>query len=557
MPRGRKNRFQQSPPVDADLVATHFQDLAAQPKEEPEMARRKTEIPPPPSEDELPEDPDEDPEDELDPEDEPEEADEEIAHGRRMHSADPGIAAPPPPATLGAQPAPEPIAPPPKKPRKSRKGGDRSQVIMGAAPVDNWPQDAGQVWERILVEAAKEHRTARDMYINVERLAISGYSAEPVYIGQIEGEAVEGGEVITPSTALTEYMIDVFHARASGPAKYKLDFNWKRGRRIKMGEFRFAHPHEMMEQRAYAKARAAAGQMPGGGGMSPVGMGHAPQPNYATMGVTSAYAPIPTYMQQPPYASQPPPYYPYPQPAQAASMDPSTIAELGYLRGSLNEALAAIRENRQPNLPPPPPTVAPPPADQEDARVARVVVGVLQSYGLRPGAAAPAVAQAQSAPVGFGAVVDRAREQLGGLKQVLGVFKEFEKLKEDMGLAGVAEEPDPEVITAKIEDPNSPAFGVRKIPLASFGGKDVLWPHREEDESLLTEWGPRFIAANPDMAMAFLEKAMRVLDQGAFGSLLGRVAQQGGPAAQAAQAMGDRMSNGAGVGSKPSGFPAP
>lgn len=497
------------------------------------MARKRDIVPPPESAGELPEDSEEDPED--GPEEEPEVEEEEIA-------------APPSVATLGAQPEPEPMPPPPKKPRKSRNlqkdhrtGGDRSHVIMGAAPVDTWPQEAGQVWERILVEAAKEHRTARDMYINVERLAISGYSAEPVYIGQIEGEAVEGGEVITPATALTEYMIDVFHARASGPAKYKLDFNWKRGRRIKMGEFRFAHPHEMMEQRAYAKARAAAGQMPGSGGMA-----HAPTP----------YAPIPPYMQQPPYASQYPPYYPPPQQAAPAA-DPALMAELSYLRGSLAEALSAARDGRQPNIAPPPPMPAPPPADQEDARVARVVVGVLQSYGLKPGTTTE---RAPQPPMGFGAAIDRAKEQLGGLKQVLGVFREFEKLKDEMGLGG-ASESETDVVTAKVEGPDGPAFDVRKIPFAKFRDKDVLWPQRQEDESLLTEWGPRFAAANPEMAMAFLEGAMKVLDQGAFGMLLSRMADRGGPAGQAAQAMADRMSNGAGVaGPPPPGarpYPAP
>jgi hypothetical protein len=537
----RRNRFQKPPPADADLVATHFQDLAAQP-EESEMSKRAI-APPPESEEELTEDLEEE---EL--EDEPEEED--------------LIVAAPAPAPA---PEPEPVAgipPPPKKSRKRnlskdhRTGGDRSHVVMGASPQDTWPTEAGLVWEQILIEAAKEHKTARDMYINVERLAISGYAAEPVDIGQIEGEAVEGGETVTPATALREYMLDVFHARHSGPAKYRLDFNWKRGRRIKMGEFRFGHPHEMMQQKAYAQARAQAAHMPGMAGIPPVGMGAMPpQP----------YAPMPPYMSQPPYASYPPPYYQQPQQPQAPAVDPATMAELSYLRGSLTEALSAAREGRQPNIaPPPPPAVAAPSADQEDARMARVVVGVLQSYGIRPAAAQPAQGAAQSAPVGFGAVVDRAREQLGGLKQVLGVFKEFEKLKEEMGIAGGAmEETDPEVITAKIEDPNSPAFGVRKIPLASFGGKDVLWPHREEDESLLTEWGPRFIAANPDLAMSFLEKAMKVLDQGAFGSLLGRLAQQGGPVAQAAQAMGDRMSNGAGAGAgvgsqpPPRGYPAP
>jgi hypothetical protein len=541
MPRGRKNRFQQSPPADADLVAAHFQDLAAQP-EELEMARRKPEIPPPPeSSDELPEDPEEE-----EPEDEPEEPD-----------GEPLGAAPEP------EPAPEPasaatLPPPPKKTRQRKKGpgGDMSHVVMGAAPVDAWPLEAGLVWEKILLEAAKIHRSPQNMYINVDRLAISGYAAEPVSIGQIEGEAVAGGESVTPATALREYMIDVFHARAPGPAKYRLDFNWKRGGRIKMGEFRFGHPHEMMQQRAYAQARAAAGQP--GGGAPPPGIGAMPAQAYAPIPGGGPYAQIPTYMQQPPYASQYPPYYPPQQPAAAAAMDPSTMAEIGYLRGSLNEALAAIREKREPNLPPPPPAVAAPAADQEDARVARVVVGVLQSYGLRPGAA-PAVAQAQAAPVGFGSVVERAREQIGGLKQLASIFKEVERLKDEMGFGGAAEEPETEVVTAQVQDPNAPAFEVRKIPFAKFKGQDVLWPQRGDDESLLMEWLPRFIASNPQMGESVLEKAMQVLDQGAFGSLLGRLAQQGGPAAQAAQAMGDRMSNGAGVGSQPPprGYPAP
>jgi hypothetical protein len=99
-----------------------------------------------------------------------------------------------------------------------------------------------------------------------------------------------------------------------------------------------------------------------------------------------------------------------------------------------------------------------------------------------------------------------------------------------------------------VEDPNKPAFGVKPIPFAKFQGKEVLWAERKEDEALLTEWLPKMAMANPELSMNMLERALRVLDQGAFGVLLRRFAEQGGPAATAASVMADRVANGASVG---------
>lgn len=447
------------------------------------------------------------------------------------------------PQEVAAAPV-EPPPPPPKKnnrPKKPRRiaglAGSTGDVAGMGAPPDGseaWPQDAPEVWEKIVEQAAKGGRTPWDMYITVERFGIGGYAAEPVQLAQIEGGSVAGSEGVSAAQMLMDYMIDVCHARAAGPARYRLNFNWKRGGRIKVAELRMAHPQEIMMQRSAAAQRAM--PPPPGPGFGARLQGY-PQQSQQPM------YPQPMMQQNPAY--YPPPYPQYvPMPSQA---DPELRGSVEQMRretammlGRLDEAARREAEARGQPAPPPMAPVSSPEGD--DARTARVVVGVLQAMGIRP--SGPAAA-ATAGPTGFGAAISDAKEKISGLRELVGIFREVEKLKEGFGLA--AEEPT-EIPAPIIEDPNKPAFGVKPIPFAKFQGKEVLWAERKEDEALLTEWLPRMAMANPEMSMQVLERALRVLDQGAFGVLLRKFAEQGGPAATAASVMADRVANGAQVG---------
>jgi hypothetical protein len=513
---------------DRGLVDLHFQAL-----EENDMPRRIVDPPPPSAPD-------------LGPEEEEEEEEEDEAGEEEQETA--ADTQPPPPE-------PETIAPPPKPrnrrgkrpgaglgpPMRSPEGlagptGD-SPRMPGPSGGNHWPTDASMVWQKIVEEAYRMGSSPHEIYITVERFGIGGYAAEPVQLGQIEGGAVSGSESISPAQALTDYVVQVCHAQAPGPARYRFNFCWKRGGKVKVGELRLGHPQELANQRMMAAQRAATSPPPGFGRTPTLPAFQPPPPGFGAM-------PPPGYY-PPPY--MPPPQQYFSQPAFDMGPVEAMRRELAQTLGALNESRAREAEAR--GLPPPPPVVAAPTISPEadDARTARVVVGVLQSMGIRPvGSAAPA-------QVGFGAAISDAKEKISGLRELVGIFREVEKLKEGMGFGGLEETV--EMPAPIVEDPSRPAFGVKPIPFAKWQGKDVLWAERKDDEAILSEWLPKMAAANPELAMSLLERALRVFDQGAFGVLLRKFAEQGGPAATAASVMADRVANGASVG-RPD-FPAP
>jgi hypothetical protein len=433
-------------------------------------------------------------------------------------------------------PPPDDAPAPPKRrrgrpPKAERRSGDPTGGQgVGRPPVDVWPSGAPEVWDRLVrVEAVKAMMSAADLYATVERVGLGPYQMQPVRMAPIDGQAIAGDDFVSPGEALMNYMMDVVHVRSPGPARYILKFMWRRSGGAKTGTLELGSPSEIAEQRAAAIYHR---------------MQQPQQPQFRSMG-RPTYPPQQSGYPQSPY----PPYAPYPPPMYPPQQDNSAIEgarrEIAGLAGQLNERIRMEAEAR--GAPPPPPvvvpTAAPAPALDEDARIARVVIGVLKGMGIGP--TGPSVA-AQQQHTGFGTVVDRAKEQVAGLRQLVGIFREVDKLREEAGFGAPGDtEPPPVEVSAKVEDPNAPAFGVRRIPFT-----DMLYPERGEDEGWL-EWLTKAAMANPDRAAKFAEIGLKVLDQGAFGTLLRTFAAQGGPAAQVASAMHDRVANGAGVGAPP------
>lgn len=278
--------------------------------------------------------------------------------------------------------------------------------------------------------------------------------------------------------------------------------------------------------------------------------------------------PAPSYAQvQPGMGFAPPAYYPPPPVYSAAPQgtDPAIEAmrrEMAAMMGAINEGRARDAERRGEPPPQPivPPTPAAPAAPAQDLAtlVAQAVNAALDARGV----GVPAVRTGVGAPpaTGVAAVAHSVKESIGSLRDAFAMFKELDKFRKDMGMAPeeaeVVEAPNPIV-----EDPNSPAFGVKPIPFTNFDGQPIMWPQPqyrtdedgmkvEVEESMLEKWA-RFGAANPKFALSFLESASKILGQGAFGQLLQAFTRQGGAAAQAAAKVA--AGGTAGVGAPPNG----
>jgi hypothetical protein len=522
-------------PSDDELLALHFQDAMNQP---------------PPSEQEL-----EDPEEQEESDEEPDEP----------QVAAPIPAVPTAPAAVQAPPGRKRGRPPGKgKDRATGVGRDTSThagvpMHEGRHP---WPTNALEVWDKILHEHAPAlGRGPQDIHILVYRYGLGQHSGQiPIkdrlYVARIDGLSVCGNDSQSPSEALADYMETVVHPTSRFAARYELAFQFRRGGPIKSGDLTLADPQEVARQRAFAAEYGARAQMDQGGGppMPPRGMGYPPH----------SPAPPWPHPNQPYY--QPPPYYPPPQ-AQDTAEVAAMRRDLATVLGRFDEM---ARRDAEARGAPPPAPIAPQvaPLEPEDARIARIVDAALQRAGVgRPavGVGAPATAVATT---GIAAVVGNAKESIKALQDFMGVFKELDKFRRDVGGMGAVEETVVETPAPIVEDPNSPAFGVRPIPFSSFQGKPVMWPKpvmdedgNEVEESFLAR-AAKFGAANPDLALQFLERAGKVLGQGTFGQLLQAFTQQGGQAAAAAATMADRVAAGVaappnGAAAPPTGYPSP
>jgi len=368
---------------------------------------------------------------------------------------------------------------------------------------------------------------------------------DQMYVARIEGSSIGGAGAQSPSEALTDYMETVVHPQAGGPARYQLVFHLIRGGTIKEGQMILPHPTEIARRRAFEGQYAARQEMAGSVPPPIMGPPAIPHVGYG----------------QPPYAGggYPPPQY-YPPPAQAASVqtDPAIQEmrrEMAAMMGAINEGRARDAERRgepppAPIMPPP----APPVAAEPDARLVRIINATLEARGL----GAPAKTGMGATPAaGVAAVAGQVKDAMGSMRDFMSMFKELDKFRKDIG--AVPEED--EVVQAPnpiVEGPDTPAFGVRPIPMATFRGKQMMWPmpmtkvdedgqRVEVDESFL-ERAARFGAANPDFALAFLEGASKIMSQGTFGQLLRAFTAQGGHAAEAAATITERGTVGSGFG---------
>jgi|SRR5579864_2451048 len=540
-------------PTDAELLDLHYKELAMPPRE------------PPP---EVPEE-EEEPTEEEEEEGEPEEPAEDPAAETASVTPSTGYGMPAAPEGEAKRRRGRP-----RKPRPSQATGvakDSSFTADGIVSATRWPTEASQVWEKILREVAPQKQYGpENIYALVYRYGVGSVSgqtfhANRVYLTRIDGMSIAGNETVSPGEALTEYMETVVHPSSPGAARYELNFHKRTGSTIKVGEMQFAHPQEVARQRAAAAEHTARMQASGFGAPTPMpGRGY-PAPGY---GQPPPYYPPPAS----PY-SPPPPYYPPPQDPAIRGEVEAMRREVATMLGRIDEGRAREAEKR--GEPPPQPIapqiIAPAAApESEEMRIARIVRAVLHESGVKPvGVGAPPVG------VGVAAVTTQVKDGIGALRDAMSMFKELDKFRREVGMA--APDEDGEVVQAPnpiVEDPNAPAFGVKPVPFATYKGKQIMYPMPQYevdeggnkirvDESFLEKSG-RFVAANPEFALSFLEGASKVLGQGAFGQLLQAVAAQGGGAAKAAAEMAGRTANGAGGGGAglggtgtPPGYPGP
>jgi len=554
-----------TPPTDAELLDLHYKELrdlhCKNPLDHKELAMPPREPPP-----EVPEE-EEEPTEEEEEEEEPEEPTEDPAAETASVTPSTGYGMPPAPEGEAKRRRGRP-----RKPRPSQATGvakDSSFTADGIVSVTRWPTEASQVWEKILREVAPQKQYGpENIYALVYRYGVGSVSgqtfhANRVYLTRIDGMSIAGNETVSPGEALTEYMETVVHPSSPGAARYELNFHKRTGSTIKVGEMQFAHPQEVARQRAAAAEHTARMQASGFGAPTPM-------PGRGGYGATPIYGQPPPYYPQPNHTrvffDPPPPYYPPPQDPAIRGEVEAMRREVATMLGRIDEGRAREAEKR--GEPPPQPIapqiIAPAAAESEEMRIARVVRAVLHESGLTPkpvGVGAPPVG------VGVAAVTTQVKDGIGALRDAMSMFKELDKFRREVGMA--APDDGEEVVQAPnpiVEDPNTPAFGVRPVPFSNFKGKPIMWPMPqyqvdedgnkiEKDESFLEKAG-RFGAANPEFALNFLESASKVLGQGAFGQLLQAFAAQGGGAAKAAAEMAGRANGAGGGGSGLGGAPA-
>jgi hypothetical protein len=469
--------------------------------------------------------------------------------------------------------APEVVEEPPKRSaKKTRRVGKLPARGIAAQPAtpspdttptnEPWPADGEQLWDAIAAAtdrgALVTYGAARaaDWKIDVTRTGLGPMPSPAVKMQSIDGAAVGGSEQRTPGEMLYDYLAELYHPLAPGMAKYDLQFVIKRRGAFKRGAIELPAPAELAQQRARVAQHAQTTSLGALG--QPGGVPMPPRTNWPT-GVGATPQQAMSYPQQ-----QQPGYYPAPQDNGTRDSVDAMRREVAMLMGRIDEATRQAAA--QPiGVGSAAPTPAPLPEDLE-TRIAKVVLTTLGALGI-----GPAQRQAPSdpppppvAPIGFGAptqgigtVVETARNHMSGLKEILGIMKEFREL--DQGFAGKPPEDDAAeereenpvpAVPAVIED--AAAFKVRAIPFSETplnGGKQILWVERIDGEST-TEWLTRMGAANPDAALNILKTGMHMLDQMSIGQLVKQWMERGGSMGQAAQVVA-AQANGAGVGAAP------
>jgi hypothetical protein len=527
----------------------------------------------------------------------------------------------------GEKPTPVATSEPPKKNKGGRPRKVRPTEIaaastpttepLDAVPLDDemWSRDPQEVWARIIEKVlAKGLYPDRDVSITVMRMPSGPVVGEWQRLTSISGRAVYvPNSPVASGEMLMNYIQDVYHVSAVGPCKYELGFILAdaKSRLMKKCQFVLGDPRELMamKNRAAMAQQAAAYSASGYSPMPPV-----PSPYPIGMGNPGSYRPN-TGGGEPTAVAAPAVAVPAPAPSGQSSLDLEAIRRIEQLQqqiafqfGMMNaqQQAEAARAIGLASLPSPGPAPAAAPAGNDDARIARVVADTLRGMGI--GAPPPETEEArigrivattlrgmgfgampqapvQAAPAyapqgGFSSVVTQAKEQVGGLREMVKVFKELKSVESALGLGGS----EPEEVAAPAApaapiDPNAPPFNVRPIPFTGSpltGGQPVNWVDRSKVDSAgvvmkddagnalnkgFGDWAMEMAAANPGLAANLLEHATKILDQTAFGALLKRFAEAGGAQAAAAQAVSaaslNGMSNGAalGMGAEPGTAP--
>lgn len=479
----------------------------------------------------------------------------------------------------------EVAAPPPRAAKKSaaRRGAGKPKPAprgMAAQPGlpspstmatgEQWPTDGEQLWDAI-VEATNagslvsyKAASPADWKIDVTRTGSGPMPSEPVKMSSISGRAVAGSEQRTPGEALYDYIAELYHPVAPGAAKYDLAFTVRGGRTFKRGYIELPNPTELAQQRARIAQHA---QQMAIGAIGQPGVVIPGRPAYPQAG----FGAVPVGGGYPPPQQQPPYYPPQSQPQDFGARDSvdAMRREMAALAARIDERerMSADATARAPvgvgfaGYPQQQPPAAMP-AEDLDQRIARVMLTTLGALGIGP-AARPAVqtpvgVAAPPPPVpGIGSVVDQARTHMSGLKEIMGIMKEFRELDQGFRPPEVEEEPEREenpipTVPAIIEEASP--FRVRPVPFSESplnGGKAIMWVERNDGEETTT-WLTRMGAANPDATMNVLQIGMKMLDQMSIGQLLKQWLERGGPMAQAAAAVSAPAAVSNGLGSAPS-----
>lgn len=414
-----------------------------------------------------------------------------------------------PEAPPAAARASEPEATMPR--RRGRKPRDPKPEGMGATvrkPKTYWhDRNIEVLWPEVLEYLRTQHRPPHDVDIRVKR-------TEPVeaLIGQpFNGGTVMGGEGRAASTAIVDKITDEYHmiSGALGPTTYKVEIFWRINSQVlTWGTLRLPSPDAIIGMR---RAQQNAQQ-----NAQPPTMG-APWQHYAP--------PPPQYAFSQPSAYPSPPYAGYgaPPPPPPPAYDPSSAemrAELGYLRGTLDEVLRAAREGRQPNIQPPPTPGAPPSVEDIARRVAEIL---RPGLGAPPVMATPNVVPPTPATSVFESSVQSIMQSMmqGVLKKVAGNVDSAIR-----GDGSASHQPN-EAVAEVVDDDPKEDLPFQVIPVGSKwpDGREVFFPKKKTDGSI-DYMG--VLAANPFLMEKLADSASGLI--GSVGDLvknLGRAAIPG------------------------------
>ena len=472
--------------------------------------------------------------------------------------------------------APEPSmgAPAPAVPkiRKSRETGNGMPAIGVAAPRSLTPLNAefkerevALLWPEILERYESHGLTAHDIGMRVTRVD----PPPKAELGRgFDGSAVQGNDYTSAADAIIEYVTDNYHLTTERrAATYDIlfyrktsDSMMRSGTMLKRGSLSLDSPDRIMAMRDNDNRRRDEGR---------VGMG-APLPQQQQQRRESLYQ-----QHHDPYG----PPYPQQQQQQQQQHVPGemreVMSELAYLRGALNESLAASREGRQPNIQPPPYGVgfaAPPPPAQPPVDVGAIVKSaVAEAMGamfheLRPllqtGLGTPQHHVVPAAPPPPSLAEQRQERMQAAMARVMdgiletsvkNVTSAFERtLKQQAtGLGAAQVQADHGV--AEVEEPADPnadlPWSPTKLDSTWPDGSPVRYPRNKTGMGAPHLLGSLF--ENPFIATKLADGVNHFMEAGA--DALKKMATAGGPVVVRRTPSGARQ---AGVGQAPSTTPA-